>query len=124
MRSRRRKAPSRVPPGDTIVEALVALLLLTVGALALIGHTATLSRDERRAAARHRAAALLDARATEWAGAPCADGAGARTVDGLAESWAAWRDADSLAVLVDSLRAADDPGGVRAGFVAVRGCAP
>ncbi|GLC27895.1 hypothetical protein [Roseisolibacter agri] len=124
MRSRTATTPSRLPRGDTIVEALVALLLLATGALALIGHTATLTRDERRAAARHHAAALLEARAAEWAGAPCADGAGARTVDGLAESWTASRDADSLAILVDSLRAADDRGGVRAGLVAVRGCAP
>ena len=124
MRSRPRPTLPRIPRGDTIVEALVALLLLAVGALALIGHTATLTRDERRAAARHRAAALLDARAADWAGTPCADGTGTRVVDGLAESWTAWRDTDSLAVLVDSVRAADDVGGVRAGLVAVRGCAP
>ncbi len=122
MRSRRRPTPSRLPRGDTIVEALVALLLLAIGALALVGHTATLTRDERRAAARHHAAALLEQRVVEWEGAPCADDAGARTVDGLVESWAARRDADSLAILVDSLRAADDPGGVRVGLVAVRGC--
>lgn len=114
----------RIRRGDTIVEALVALVLLATGALALIGHTATLARDERRAAARHRAAALLEARAAEWTSLPCADGTGARVVDGLAETWTAWRDADSLAVLVDSLRAADDRGGVRAGLVTVRGCAP
>ena len=124
MRPRSGTTWPRTPRGDTIVEALVALLLLTVGALALVGHTATLTREERRAAARHRAVALLDARVVEWASAACADDASARAIDGLRETWTAWRDADSLAVLADTLRAPDDPGGVRAGLVAVRGCAP
>ena len=114
----------RAPRGDTIVEALVALLLLTVGALALVGHTATLARDERRAAARHRGAAMLQARAIAWQSAPCADAAGARTVDGLAEAWSTSRSADSLEVLLDSVRAPDDPAGVHAGLISARGCAP
>jgi len=114
----------RAPRGDTIVEALVALLLLTVGALALVGHTATLARDERRAAARHRAAAMLQARAVAWHSAPCADATGASVADGLAEAWSTSRGGDSLEVLVDSVRAPDDPAGVRIALVAARGCAP
>lgn len=114
----------RLPRGDTIVEALVALLLLTVGALALVGHTTTLTRDERRAASRRRAAAMLDARATDWATGECVEAAGGRTIDGLVETWTTQRGADSLMVLVDSIHVPGDPGGVRAGLVAVRGCEP
>lgn len=115
---------SRGRRGDTIVEALVALLLLAVGALALVGHSAALTRDERRAADRRRAGAMLEARAAEWAAAPCADGEGARTTDGLRERWSTSRGADSLEVLVDSIVAVADPGGARAALVAARGCDP
>jgi Tfp pilus assembly protein PilV len=124
MRTDVRPLRPRTPRGDTIVEALVALLLLTVGALALIGHTTTLTRDERRAATRRRAAAMLDVRAADWAAGPCVEAEGGRTVDGLAEAWASRRDADSLLVLVDSIHAPGDRGGARAGLIAVRGCDP
>ncbi|MGZ8468560.1 MAG: hypothetical protein ACXWZ7_03950 [Gemmatirosa sp.] len=110
--------------GDTIVEALVALLLLSIGALALVGLTTTLARDERRAASRRRAVSMLEARQQEWSAAPCAEGEGGTVTDGLAERWSSRRAADSLLVLVDSVRAEHDPGGASASLVAVRGCDP
>jgi Tfp pilus assembly protein PilV len=114
----------RIRRGDTIVEALVALLLLSVGALALVGLTTTLARDERRAAARRRGAAMLEARLLAWCVAPCADGVGATTADGLTERWSSRRDADSMLVLVDSVQAEHDPSGASASLVAARGCEP
>ena len=111
--------------GDTIVEALLATMLLTMGVLALVALTIALARDERRLANRRRAATLLAERAAEWLSAPCADVTGARVVDGLQERWSVARAADSLEVLTDSV----DMQGVAAGsehvgHVAVRGCAP
>jgi type II secretory pathway component PulJ len=96
--------------GDTIVEALVATVLLTVAALALLGLTAVLLRDERRGATRVRGAALLEARTAEWHAAPCGGAGGTRVVDGLHERWTVAYDADSLEVLRDSVLAPDDPG--------------
>lgn len=119
-----RRPSGRTRRGDTIVEALVALLLLSVGALALVGLTTTLARDERRAASRRRAAAMLEARHQAWSAAPCAEDAGDAVADGLSERWSSRRAADSMLVLVDSVRAEHDPGGASASLVAVRGCEP
>ena len=110
--------------GDTIVEALVATVLLTVAALALLGLTAVLLRDERRGATRVRGAALLEARTAEWHAAPCGGAGGTRIVDGLHERWTVAYDADSLEVLRDSVLAPDDPGQGSLAVAAVRGCAP
>jgi Tfp pilus assembly protein PilV len=110
--------------GDTIVEALVATVLLTVAALALLALSAVLLREERRAATRTRAAALLAARVAEWRAGPCDAAGGARVVDGLHERWTVWRDADSLEVLRDSVLAPADPGQGGVAVAAVRGCLP
>ena len=123
-----RRAPA-LPPrarrrGDTIVEALVATVLLTVAALALLTLSAVLLREERRAATRTRAAALLEARLAEWRAGPCDAPGGARVVDGLHEQWTVARDADSLEVLRDSVLAPDDPGQGSVAVVAMRGCTP
>jgi Tfp pilus assembly protein PilV len=116
---------SAAPRGDTIVEALVATMLLTVGVLALVGLSVVLARDERRLATRRRAAALLAQRAAEWAAAPCGDADGARAVGGLQERWHVSRAPDSLEVLVDSVAMPADPTAADGAFlVAVRGCAP
>jgi hypothetical protein len=124
--SARTSAPRARPdrPGDTIVEALVALLLLSVGALALVGLTTTLARDERRAALRRHAASAAEARLLTWSASPCVEGAGGATAGGLVERWATRRGADSLLVLVDSVRAEHEPGAVHASVVAARGCTP
>lgn len=110
--------------GDTIVEALVALLLLSVGALALVGLTVTLARDERRAALRRHAASVADARLMAWRSTACAEGGGTSSGGGLEERWDARRDADSMLVLVDSVRAEHEPGAVHASVVAQRACDP
>ncbi len=110
--------------GDTIVEALVALLLLSVGALALVGLTVTISRDERRAALRRHASERLEARMVEWSSAPCVDDAGGTTAGGLAEGWSFRVGADSVLVLRDTVRAEHEPAAVEASLVAARGCEP
>ncbi|MDF1506130.1 hypothetical protein [Roseisolibacter sp. H3M3-2] len=122
----RRARPTRAPRrGDAIVEALVATLLLAVGALALLSLGAVLRRDARRGGARLRAAELLEARLAEWRATPC-DGpaSGTRVVGALRERWTVARDADSLEVLRDSVLAPGDAGQGGVALVAVRGCAP
>jgi Tfp pilus assembly protein PilV len=120
------RAP-RTPPaprGDTIVEALVATLLLTVGGLALLSLSAVLLRDERRGAARVRAASLFDERATQWTTQPCGGAGGSRQLAGLHETWTVARTADSLEVLRDSVHAPADPRERPLALTALRGCAP
>ena len=117
--------PPAARRGDAILEALVATVLLTVGALAFVGLSVVLARDERRLASRRRAAAMVDERTAAWAAAPCADGVGGRVVDGLRERWSVARAADSLEVLVDSIAMPADAGrSEEVRLVAVRGCAP
>jgi prepilin-type N-terminal cleavage/methylation domain-containing protein len=94
---------SRPRNGLTLVELLVALLVLTVGVLALAGTAAQLARAEARAAATARAAAAIDERVERVAAAPCTDDAGTRQVDGLDERWRTWS-ADGTAWLADTVR--------------------
>ena len=111
--------------GDTILEALVATLLLGVGVLALVGLSVVLARDERRLASRRRAGLMVAEREAVWASAPCADAMGGRLVDGLRERWRVARAADSLEVLVDSVAMpADAAASEEVSLTAVRGCAP
>ena len=111
--------------GDTILEALVATVLLTVGVLSLVGLSAVLARDERRLTARRRAATMVAERAAVWASAPCGDATGGRLVDGLRERWTVARAADSLEVLVDSIALPPDAAASDAvSLIAIRGCAP
>ena len=123
---RRPTSPRRVRrrSGDTIIEALVACLLLTVGGLSLLGVAATLAREERRATARRRAASVLESRLATWSASPCGPVEGSRRVGGLEERWRTVLDADSVEQLVDSVRVPNDAGGVADGVVAVRGCSP
>ena len=117
--------PSAARRGDTILEALVATLLLGVGVLALVGLSVVLARDERRLAARRRAAEVVAEREAAWASAPCGDGTGGRLVGGLRERWSVARAADSLEVLVDSVATpADASAPEEVSVTAVRGCAP
>lgn len=128
MRHADRPPPStptrRAHAGSTIVEALVAALLLTVGALALVALATHLRRDERRAATRDRAAELLEERLVGWDRAPCGAGGGERTVGALRERWSVERAGDSLELLRDSIVAPADTRQDGASLVAVRGCAP
>ena len=120
-------APPRViaPRGDTIIEALVATTLLTVGVLALVSLSVVMARDERRLAARRRAATVLAQRASEWTSGPCTDATGGRLVDGLQERWRVARAPDSLEVLIDSVAMpADAATSEVVDHVAARGCAP
>ncbi len=117
--------PSASRRGDTIVEALVATLLLSVGVLALVGVSVVLSRDERRLASRRRAAVLVAEREAAWASSPCADATGGRLIDGMRERWSVARAADSLEVLVDSVAMpADAAASEEVSLAAVRWCAP
>ena len=117
--------PSSARRGGTIIEALVATLLLGVGVLALVGLSVVLARDERRLASRRRAAVMVAEREAAWASAACAEDTGGRTVDGLRERWSVARASDSLEVLVDSVALpAAAATAEEVSLVAVRGCAP
>ena len=117
--------PVVAPRGDTIIEALVATVLLTVGVLALVALSVVLVRDERRLVSRRRAATVLAQRASEWMSAPCGDATGGRVVDGLQERWQVARAPDSLEVLIDSVAMpADAATSEGVSHLAARGCAP
>jgi Tfp pilus assembly protein PilV len=113
----------RARRGDSIVEALVATVLLTVGALALVGLGATLARDERRAALRRRAAVMVAARVGAWTAAPCADADGGGGAPGLVERWRSGATADSLQQLVDSVSSPVDSTAGAVGLTLLRSCA-
>lgn len=116
--------PSTARRGDTVLEALVATLLLSVGVLALVGLSVVLARDERRLASRRRAAVMVAEREAAWASTACAEDTGGRIVDGLRERWRVARAADSLEVLVDSVAMPAVTAAEEVSLVAVRGCAP
>lgn len=117
--------PSSARRGGTIIEALVATLLLGVGVLALVGLSVVLARDERRLAARWRAAVMVAEREAVWASSPCGDGTGGRVVDGMRERWSVARAADSLELLVDSVATPPDAAiSEEVSLAALRGCDP
>jgi prepilin-type N-terminal cleavage/methylation domain-containing protein len=73
--------------GVTLVEVVVALLLLSVGAMALAASVAGGERARRAALTRGLALAAAEGWLESWRGAPWpAEGAGTTTV-----AWRAWR---------------------------------
>jgi Tfp pilus assembly protein PilV len=100
---------STPPPrrGTATAESLVALVVLSVGVLALLGLMADGARQERRAAVRMRGTAMLIERAERARAGPCAPGEGSRSVDGYAEVWQADTGDGSL-VLRGSVRLPPD----------------
>jgi Tfp pilus assembly protein PilV len=89
--------------GFSLVELLVALLVIDVGLLALAGTTLTLVRQ--RTELRERAAAVRAASARlEWLGAgPCRPAAGTASSATIVERWAAEPGANATRELSDSV---------------------
>jgi Tfp pilus assembly protein PilV len=104
MRTRYR-APRRprAPRGLTIVEALVALLVLAVGILALIGSTAQLVRVEHATRDGERAAQMLGDRLESTAALPCSDSSGVTFAAPFVERWRRMR-VDDVTTLADTVR--------------------
>ncbi len=96
--------PPTHPAGFTLVELLVALVVLSIGVLALAGSARLVLHQATWSAGRARAASLADARFELVAAGGCAAAAGgARNVNGIDEAWSVLRDGRSL-VVVDTLR--------------------
>lgn len=68
-------APSRTRRGFTLVELLVALVLLNIGLLALVGLTASLSQSVDRLRAGARAESVAMARVERIGATPCTESA-------------------------------------------------
>lgn len=90
-RVRRRYAPAEAArrSGFTLVELLVALVLLDLGVLALVGASAAVTRSESGAAGDARVLATASARLERTLAAPCgaASAGSSRPVRDLFESW-------------------------------------
>ncbi len=107
--ARSRPAPSRVArSGLTLVELLVALGVLTVGALALAGSSSALLHADSLARRATDAAAVVSARAESVVASGCRASSGTRIAGPLSESWHVWV-ADSVCLLADSVRSEGRP---------------
>lgn len=114
----------RARAGLSLVELLVALSVLTVGALALAGVTGRMMAASNAAARATRAAELLDARAESLHVAPCADAGGEREDGALRERWRVRLDGELL-TLSDTVTYSLPGREPRAvGLTAARWCAP
>jgi prepilin-type N-terminal cleavage/methylation domain-containing protein len=76
-----------VRPGFTLVELLVAIVLLNVGLLALVGGSATLVRRHSAIHLRGTATRIATARLEQLATSPCRASSGELTHDGVNETW-------------------------------------
>src|ERR1700759_1026125 len=90
--------------GFTLVELLVAVVLLNVGLLALVGASAALVRRHVAVRARSAAVRAASARLELLAASPCvaSDGSAARP-DGLDEYWSASPPANAVRDIADSV---------------------
>ena len=80
--------PRRGRRGFTLVELLVALVLLDIGLLALVGLTASLSRSVDRLRASARAESIATARVERIAATPCtASATGSERPDAAVTEW-------------------------------------
>ena len=93
-------------PGFSLVELVVAIMLLTVGLGALAGTSAWLMRETSSARRQQRAAALARSRLELLRLAPCADQSGTEIRNDLIERWSLVRREGHVAVVV-SVTAAD-----------------
>lgn len=98
----------RHPRGFALVEALLAVVLLTVGALAFAATGVANLRLELSAARRNGAAALAATR-IEQLRAHCASAAGTDSLQGITISWRATA-SDGVLALVDSVSLVESPG--------------
>jgi len=112
------------PRGYTLVELLVALVVLAVGVLAVAGASTPLARRLGEGARVRRAAALIDERVERFRLDSCpAPASGTRVAELLDERWVVARDG-RLATISDTVRIAGARAARRAGASAARWCAP
>ena len=92
--------PRRLHAGYTLIEIVVALLLFTVGGLALVSTSAVIGRELNANAIRERAGRMAETR-VEILGAACRVATGGREVLGPIESaWSVeFRDSGQVTVL-------------------------
>jgi Tfp pilus assembly protein PilV len=100
--------PKRSPGGFALVEALVAVVLLTVGALAFAATGVANLRLELSAARRNGAATLATTR-LEQLRSHCAPAAGTDSLPGIATAWRASA-SDGVVELLDSVSVVESPG--------------
>jgi prepilin-type N-terminal cleavage/methylation domain-containing protein len=95
---------ARPPRGFTIVELIVAMVLVAVGLLSLVGASSVLIR--RRNEARQRLAAVAAAanRVAQLSSGTCLPTSGSATVSsGIAERWSVTLSANATREIVDSV---------------------
>ena len=103
------RAGARARRGLTLVEVVIAILLLTVGLLALAGLAASAARAVRGGGTQVVAAAVAQSRFDWLMSVPCAGLAsnspttGASTTRGVRESWTV-TDGDNIKRLADTVR--------------------
>jgi Tfp pilus assembly protein PilV len=86
-------------PGFTLLEAVLALLVFTVGALGLAATTATITRTLALSSVRERAARIASARIETLHSLSCAAiTGGAESVNGVTSSWSATLNGSHVAV--------------------------
>jgi prepilin-type N-terminal cleavage/methylation domain-containing protein len=88
-RSRQRlRAQPRARPGFTVVELIVAIMIFSVGALAMAGTAARVMTMLTSAQTRTIAAGVAEARFEQLRGTPCsAQTSGSATTRGISEQW-------------------------------------
>ncbi|MEP6618209.1 MAG: hypothetical protein ABJE47_02795 [bacterium] len=101
-------APSRSRPraGITVVEVLVALMLVTVGMMAIAGSSALALRSAHDSARRREAAQRATTRLAQLAAAGCpsaSSGSSADSTRQLFEHWWVVSRANGVAILTDSV---------------------
>ena len=104
--SHRRNEPSPTRRGFTLVELLVALLLLDVGLLALVGFATALYRDGNDTRASARAWAIASARLERMASVSCGGPSvgSVESLGGVSEWFAEAAAPNDTRILADSVR--------------------
>lgn len=100
--------PTHVTRGFALVEALIAVILLSVGALAFAATGVANLRLESTAARRNAVATLASAR-LEQLRLHCAPSAGTDTLPGISGTWRA-SPSDGVVELLDSITFVEVPG--------------
>jgi Tfp pilus assembly protein PilV len=108
------RATTRRALGFTIVELLIATVVIAVGLLALTTAGAAIVKLESRGQRLARIAAAGETRLELLRSQPCEAGSGASASGDLDEWWSVTQSASRTRVMVDSIARFDDSGAARA----------